>query len=99
MSLKVGQREFIGQGTCRQGARHNAAEKAIHILHNLPVTAEKKLEPKPPSPTEAEAVEGQCLWMTDMSNQERPGSLLKIPSYCGGTMFFLLRYLAEEQFT
>lgn len=57
VSLKVGQREFIGQGTCRQGARHNAAEKAIHILHGLPMMAEKKPEPKPANPSETETVD------------------------------------------
>lgn len=57
VSLKVGQREFIGQGTCRQGARHNAAEKAIHVLRGLPVTPEKKPETKPASATETETVE------------------------------------------
>ena len=61
VSLKVGQREFIGQGTCRQGARHNAAEKAIHVLRGLPVTPEKKPETKPASPPEAETVEGGCF--------------------------------------
>ena len=61
VSLKVGQREFIGQGTCRQGARHNAAEKAIHVLRGLPVTPEKKPETKPASATETETVEGECF--------------------------------------
>jgi len=37
VSLKVGSREFIGEGNTRQMARHNAAKKALEILRNLPV--------------------------------------------------------------
>jgi len=37
MSLKVGQREFIGEGATRQAARHNAAEKALKVLRCLTV--------------------------------------------------------------
>lgn len=37
VSLKVGQREFIGEGMSRQMARHNAAKKALDILKALPV--------------------------------------------------------------
>lgn len=37
VSLKVGKREFIGDGPTRQTARHNAAIKALRILKNLPV--------------------------------------------------------------
>jgi len=35
VSLKVGSREFIGEGMSRQMARHNAAKKALDILRNL----------------------------------------------------------------
>lgn len=35
VSLKVGTREFIGEGMSRQMARHNAARKALEILRNL----------------------------------------------------------------
>ncbi len=31
VSLRVGQREFIGQGPTRQAARHNAAAKALKV--------------------------------------------------------------------
>ncbi|XP_078332855.1 double-stranded RNA-binding protein Staufen homolog isoform X2 [Crassostrea virginica] len=50
--LKVGQREFIGEGPTRQDARHDAAKKALHILRKLPVPndGEKKIE----SPTEVD---------------------------------------------
>ncbi|XP_055997431.1 double-stranded RNA-binding protein Staufen homolog isoform X2 [Ostrea edulis] len=46
VSLKVGQREFIGEGPTRQDARHDAAKKALHILRKLPVPSngEKKVE-------------------------------------------------------
>ncbi|CAH1773248.1 unnamed protein product [Owenia fusiformis] len=37
VSLKVGQREFIGEGGTRQMARHNAAAKALNILRKLPL--------------------------------------------------------------
>jgi double-stranded RNA-binding protein Staufen len=39
--LKVGQREFIGEGATRQTARHNAAMKALKVLRNLPMPAER----------------------------------------------------------
>ncbi|BFZ21572.1 hypothetical protein BsWGS_24611 [Bradybaena similaris] len=37
VSLRLGHREFIGDGPTRQAARHNAAQKALRILKNLPV--------------------------------------------------------------
>lgn len=37
VSLKVGQREFIGEGRTRQAARHNAADKALKVLRSLPL--------------------------------------------------------------
>lgn len=54
VSLKVGQREFIGEGPTRQDARHDAAKKALHILRKLPVPndGEKKIE----SPAESEGI-------------------------------------------
>lgn len=42
VSLRVGHREFIGDGPTRQAARHNAAQKALRILKNLPVQHEAK---------------------------------------------------------
>ncbi|KAK0066309.1 double-stranded RNA-binding protein Staufen [Biomphalaria pfeifferi] len=44
VSLRVGHREFIGDGPTRQAARHNAAQKALRILKNLPVQNEPKKE-------------------------------------------------------
>ncbi|KAH9490575.1 hypothetical protein Btru_034158 [Bulinus truncatus] len=44
VSLRVGPREFIGDGPTRQAARHNAAQKALRILKNLPVQNEPKKE-------------------------------------------------------
>lgn len=37
VSLRVGSRAFIGEGASVQIARHNAAEKALLVLQNLPV--------------------------------------------------------------
>lgn len=44
VSLKVGHREFIGEGLTRQAARHNAAAKALRILHNEPLPNNDKKE-------------------------------------------------------
>lgn len=45
--LKVGQREFIGEGVTRQTARHNAAAKALKVLRSLPISTEKaKVKPE-----------------------------------------------------
>ncbi|KAL4217768.1 Double-stranded RNA-binding protein Staufen 1 [Mactra antiquata] len=40
VSLKVGTREFIGEGLSRQMARHNAAKKALEILRSLTIPDE-----------------------------------------------------------
>ena len=37
VSLRVGSREFMGEGRTRQAARHSAAEKALKVLRNLPL--------------------------------------------------------------
>nr|KAG5691353.1 hypothetical protein BaRGS_033402 [Batillaria attramentaria] len=42
--LKVGQREFIGDGPTRQAARHSAATKALRILKSLPMPNEVKVK-------------------------------------------------------
>jgi len=47
VSLKVGQREFIGEGRTRQAARHSAADKALKVLRNLPLPAHERREPSP----------------------------------------------------
>ncbi|XP_060083019.1 double-stranded RNA-binding protein Staufen homolog isoform X1 [Ylistrum balloti] len=39
--LKVGPREFIGEGPTRQDARHDAATKALAMLSKLPVPSEQ----------------------------------------------------------
>ena len=36
VSLRVGQREFVGEGRTRQLAKHNAAAKALRIFRQLP---------------------------------------------------------------
>ncbi|XP_076456798.1 double-stranded RNA-binding protein Staufen homolog isoform X2 [Babylonia areolata] len=38
--LKVGTKEYIGEGPTRQQARHNAATKALKVLRNLPILTE-----------------------------------------------------------
>ena len=43
--LKVGHREFIGEGVTRQTARHNAATKALKVIRNLP-SPDKAAKPK-----------------------------------------------------
>lgn len=35
--VKVGEREFSGEGTSAQAARHDAASKALQLLHSLPL--------------------------------------------------------------
>lgn len=50
VSLCVGHREFIGDGPTRQAARHNAAQKALRILRNIPSPpneTENSMESKP----------------------------------------------------
>jgi len=42
VALRVGHREFIGDGPTRQAARHNAAQKALRILQNLPLQDAQK---------------------------------------------------------
>ena len=44
VSLKVGHREFIGEGSTRQTARHSAAEKALKVLKCLPMPGEAPLK-------------------------------------------------------
>lgn len=35
--VKVGEREFTGEGSSAQAARHDAASKALQLLHSLPL--------------------------------------------------------------
>jgi len=37
VSLKVGEREFLGEGETMQAARHCAASMALSVLHTLPL--------------------------------------------------------------
>ena len=37
VSLKVGSREFNGEGATAQQAKHNAASKALKIIKSLPL--------------------------------------------------------------
>lgn len=45
VSLKVGQREFIGEGHNRQDARNDAAAKALNILKKLPLPSDDSKKP------------------------------------------------------
>lgn len=53
--LKVGQREFIGDGPTRQAARHCAASKALRVLKPLPMPSEVKVK------TETEETEEDAM--------------------------------------
>lgn len=57
VSLKVGHREFIGEGATRQSARHSAAEKALRVLRTLPLP--EKMEEKENAAAESTVVEVQ----------------------------------------
>lgn len=37
VSLRVGARDFLGEGRTAQAARHDAASKALHQLKSLPL--------------------------------------------------------------
>lgn len=37
MSVSVGSREFVGEGTTRQAAKHDAASKALNLIKTLPL--------------------------------------------------------------
>lgn len=42
MALKVGEREFVGEGETLQAARHNAASMALKVLKNLPLPTDEQ---------------------------------------------------------
>jgi len=46
-SLRVGHREFIGDGPTRQAARHSAAQKALRVLKALPAQPQAPPAPAP----------------------------------------------------
>ena len=77
MSLKVGQREFIGEGVTRQTARHNAAEKALSVLQKLPLPCDetKRQMGEAPAPPAAAPVETGY----EYSDGETIDSLYMIP--------------------
>lgn len=43
VSVKVGEREFQGEGPTAQAARHDAASRALEELRNLPVDANNRV--------------------------------------------------------
>jgi double-stranded RNA-binding protein Staufen len=57
VALKVGEREFIGEGETMQAARHNAASMALKLLHSLPMPTREQ----PVQVVEAKAVEGGAV--------------------------------------
>ncbi|XP_054717889.1 double-stranded RNA-binding protein Staufen homolog 2-like isoform X2 [Uloborus diversus] len=50
VSLKVGSRQFFGEGRTAQAARHAAAEEALTVLRNLPYPENVKRQPEVPLP-------------------------------------------------
>ena len=44
VSLRVGSREFFGEGPTAQGARHDAASKAVNHLKQLPMPEDFQCE-------------------------------------------------------
>lgn len=56
VALKVGEREFVGEGETMQAARHNAASLALKLLNSLPMpTREPKTEKNATGSTEETA--------------------------------------------
>ena len=55
VSLRVGAREFVGEGSTAQQAKHNAAAKALRIVKALPIPQETPTAPPVEDPSEAEA--------------------------------------------
>lgn len=61
VSLRVGQREFIGEGHNRQEARNDAATKALNILKKLPLPNEDMKKTEMLSPEKLETNEKDLL--------------------------------------
>lgn len=61
VSLRVGQREFIGEGHNRQDARNDAATKALNILKKLPLPNDDTRKTEIPSPEKQETSEKDLL--------------------------------------
>ncbi|XP_074657003.1 double-stranded RNA-binding protein Staufen homolog [Tubulanus polymorphus] len=72
VSLKVGQREFIGEGPTRQAARHCAADKALKILIALPVPPDENLTKSEDEPTLQTSA---AVAVTTMTEEERNDEL------------------------
>ncbi|GFS04282.1 double-stranded RNA-binding protein Staufen homolog [Elysia marginata] len=70
VSLRVGHREFIGDGPTRQAARHNAAQKALRILKHLPDQNEPKENPAPSEQAEEDVADGETLDVNDSLKSE-----------------------------
>ena len=79
VSLKVGSREFIGEGNTRQAARHCAATKALEILRNLPLPDAEKLKALAAEKAAAEKeAEGEKL--RNKQVRKKPRKILSIKS-------------------
>ena len=61
VSLKVGTREFIGEGMSRQMARHNAAKKALEILRHLTIPDGSGMAEKSGSGEDNCCLEAECV--------------------------------------
>lgn len=69
VSLKVGQREFIGEGNTRQAARHTAASKALKVLRALPMPNQDATAKPAPEAVESseEGVEKEDVLKSEIS--------------------------------
>ncbi|KAG1670503.1 Double-stranded RNA-binding protein Staufen [Nymphon striatum] len=74
VSLRVGNREFLGEGKTVQAARHNAASKALVILRNLPFPEFPGASEVAENTTESKLVKNELL--DDSAELKSPISLV-----------------------
>ena len=68
VSLKVGSREFIGEGPSRQQARHHAARKALEIVRMLPMPDGEIISKQENSETTATDTESEICFHSLLFN-------------------------------
>jgi len=59
VSLKVGEREFLGEGETMQAARHCAATMALSVLRALPLPTRELSTDSPTTDAEADSSSGK----------------------------------------
>ena len=59
VSLKVGEREFFGEGETMQAARHCAATMALNVLHTLPLPTREPPADAKATETDSETSSGK----------------------------------------